>query len=170
MITPEDLENARPQIRECNIVVFDTGKHNYYCEIRPRFLMSRCDNFWFGTTNKELGPMVDFGPKGPPFTCLGHYEESTGKLDVYYAGPNSTPEEPYFVPKRPDSPEGDGWLLSVVGRRGENRTDLVILDARELSAGPVATLKMPCRIHEGFHGIWVPRQDNAGHGGDAPPN
>ena len=126
--------------------------------VDPRFLMSRCDNFFFGTTNKALGPMVEFGPKGPPFTCLGHYEESTGRLDFYYAGPNSTPEEPCFVPKSKDAAEGDGWLLSIVGRRAENRTDLVILDARNLSAGPVATLKMPCRIHEGFHGIWVPTE------------
>ena len=44
----------------------------------------------------------------------------------------------------------------MVGRRDENRTDLVILDARNLSQGPVAIVKFPCRVHEGFHGIWVP--------------
>jgi len=44
----------------------------------------------------------------------------------------------------------------MAGRRAENRTDFVILDALNLSAGPVATIKLPCRGHEGFHGIWVP--------------
>ena len=24
------------------------------------------------------------------------------------------------------------------------------------ATGPVATVKFPCRVHEGFHGIWVP--------------
>jgi carotenoid cleavage dioxygenase-like enzyme len=43
-----------------------------------------------------------------------------------------------------------------VGRRHENRTDLVILDAQDIAAGPVATVKFPCRVHEGFHGCWVP--------------
>ncbi|WP_315778570.1 MULTISPECIES: carotenoid oxygenase family protein [unclassified Bradyrhizobium] len=123
--------------------------------IDQRFAMSRVRHFWFGTNNPKLGPMLPFGPKGPPFTCLGHFDEETGKLDFYYAGPDSSPEEPCFVPRTADAPEGDGWLLSIVGRRAENRTDLVILDARNLSAGPVATIRFPCRVHEGFHGIWV---------------
>jgi carotenoid cleavage dioxygenase-like enzyme len=60
------------------------------------------------------------------------------------------------VPRRGSQIEGDGWLLSIVGRREENRADLVILDARHLSRGPVAIIKFPCRVHEGFHGIFVP--------------
>ncbi len=123
--------------------------------IDPRFAMSRARHYWFGTNNPKLGPMLPFGPKGPPFTCLGHFDEASGNLDFYYAGPNSSPEEPYFVPRSADAAEGDGWLLSMVGRRAENRTDLVILDALHLSRGPVAIVKFPCRVHEGFHGTWV---------------
>ncbi|CCD96067.1 Lignostilbene-alpha,beta-dioxygenase isozyme III [Bradyrhizobium sp. ORS 375] len=123
--------------------------------IDPRFAMGRARHYWFGTNNPKLGPMLPFGPKGPPFTCLGHFDERTGALDFYYAGPDSSPEEPYFVPRRADAAEGDGWLLSMVGRRAENRTDLVILDALHLSRGPVAVVKFPCRVHEGFHGTWV---------------
>ncbi|HEX8300703.1 carotenoid oxygenase family protein [Sphingomonas sp.] len=121
-----------------------------------RYLTRRTRHFWFGTSNPELGPMLPRGPKGPPFTCLGHFDAQTGALDFFYAGPDSSPEEPVFVPRSLDAEEGDGWLLSVVGRRAQNRTDLVILDARDLGAGPVATIKFPCRIHEGFHGIWIP--------------
>ena len=122
-----------------------------------RFLTRKIRHFWFGTSNTELGPMLEWGPKGPPFTCLGHYDDRTGKLDYFYAGPHSAPEEPVFVPRSATAREGEGWLLSVVGRRAENRADLVILDALRLSAGPVATIRFPARIHEGFHGIWVPR-------------
>ena len=60
------------------------------------------------------------------------------------------------MPRSPTAPEGDGWLLTIVGRRAQNRTDLVILDAGNIAAGPVATIRMPCRLHEGFHGTWVP--------------
>ncbi len=123
--------------------------------IDPRYAMKRATQFWFGTSNTALGPMLPPGPKGPPFTCLGHYDETADKLDFFYAGANSSPEEPYFVPRSADAPEGHGWLLTMVGRRAENRTDLVILDARHLSRGPVATIKFPCRVHEGFHGTWV---------------
>ena len=124
--------------------------------VDPRFLMRRNRHFWFGTNNPALGPMLEWGPKGPPFTCIGHFDDGTGRLAFWYAGPDSAPEEPLFVPRRADAAEGDGWLLSVVGRRDENRSDLVILDALDIAAGPVATVRMPCRIHEGFHGTWVP--------------
>ena len=96
--------------------------------IDPRFAMQRTNHFFFGTFNPALGPMLPLASKGPPFTCLGHFNEAKDELKFYYAGPNAAPEEPCFVPKSPDAPEGDGWLLSMVGRRSENRTDLVILD------------------------------------------
>jgi carotenoid cleavage dioxygenase-like enzyme len=121
-----------------------------------RFATRQVRHFWFGASNTDLGPMLPFGPKGPPFTCLGHFDAVTGELDYYYAGPDSSPEEPIFVPRSADAEEGDGWLMTMVGRRAENRTDCVILDARNLSAGPVAVIKFPCRVHEGFHGCWVP--------------
>jgi carotenoid cleavage dioxygenase len=124
--------------------------------IDPRYAMRRTRHFWFGTNNPSLGPMLPWGPKGPPFTCLGHYDEAADKLNFFYAGPDSAPEEPHFVPRSADAPEGDGWLLTMVGRRAENRTDLVILDALHLDRGPVAVLKFPCRVHEGFHGVFVP--------------
>jgi carotenoid cleavage dioxygenase-like enzyme len=127
--------------------------------IDQRYLTYRTEHFWFGTTNTQFGPMLEVGPKGPPFTCLGHWNARSGELDYYYAGPHSAPEEPVFVPRSPDAAQGEGWLLSMVGRRSENRTDLVILDALKLSAGPVATIRFPMRLHEGFHGIWVPSTD-----------
>lgn len=123
--------------------------------IDARFATRHARHYWFGTNNPALGPMLPWGPKGPPFTCLGHYDEVQDRLDFWYAGPDAAPEEPCFVPRSADAEEGDGWLLSMVGRRAENRTDLVVLDARNLSKGPVAVVKFPCRVHEGFHGIWI---------------
>lgn len=123
--------------------------------IDPRYAMTRNRHFWFGTNHPARWPMLPRGPKGPPFTCLGHHDDQTGQLDFWYAGPDSAPEEPHFVPRSADAPEGEGWLLSMVGRRAENRTDLVILDALRLEQGPVAIVRMPYRIHEGFHGTWV---------------
>jgi carotenoid cleavage dioxygenase len=123
--------------------------------IDPRYLTKRTRHFWFGTNNPAKWPMLEWGPKGPPFTCVAHCDEAAGKVNFWYSGPDSSPEEPIFVPRSPDATEGDGWLLTIVGRRAENRTDLVILDAKNLEAGPVAIVKFPCRVHEGFHGVWA---------------
>jgi carotenoid cleavage dioxygenase-like enzyme len=127
--------------------------------IDPRHAMQRNRHFYFGTFNPALGPMLPLGPKGPPFNCLGHYDEAEDRLRFFYAGEQSAPEEPCFVPRSPAAPEGDGWLLTLVGRRAENRTDLVILDAQHIDRGPVAIVKFPCRVHEGFHGIFVPASE-----------
>ncbi len=123
--------------------------------VDPRYAMKRARQFYFGTSNPSLGPMLPLGPKGPPFTCLGHFDEAKNKLNFFYAGADAAPEEPCFVPDPNDPREGQGWLLTMVGRRAENRTDLVILDAANIERGPVTVVKFPCRVHEGFHGIWV---------------
>ncbi len=45
-------------------------------------------------------------------------------------------QEPVFVPKSPDSPEGDGYILTAVDRFAEKRTDLLILDGNDVSNRP----------------------------------
>jgi carotenoid cleavage dioxygenase-like enzyme len=146
-----DLDSASPEFRIQRLI----NQIGEMPAIDPRFAMKRARHFWFGTNNPAIGPMLPWGPKGPPFTCVGHFDEAANQLNFWYAGPDSAPEEPHFVPRSPDAPEGDGWILTMVGRRAENRTDLVILDALHLDRGPVAVVKFPYRVHEGFHGVWV---------------
>ena len=70
-------------------------------------------------------------------------------------GPTCFTSEPIFVPRSPQSPEGEGFLLAVVYRHEENRSDLLILDAENVEDKPLATLKLPHRVPYGFHGNWV---------------
>jgi carotenoid cleavage dioxygenase-like enzyme len=63
--------------------------------------------------------------------------------------------EPVFVPRRPDAPEGDGWILAVAWRAAERRSDLIVLDTDGIGHGPVATVHLPHRVPFGFHGNWV---------------
>ncbi|WP_037821295.1 carotenoid oxygenase family protein, partial [Streptomyces sp. NRRL B-3229] len=79
----------------------------------------------------------------------------TGETAFWAPGEHAAPEEPVFVPKSADAAEGEGYLLSLVGRRDQNRHDLAILDALDIAAGPIATVKIPFRLRYGFHGTWV---------------
>jgi carotenoid cleavage dioxygenase len=63
--------------------------------------------------------------------------------------------EPVFVPRTPDAPEGDGWLLTVAWRAGHRRSELLVLDTQDIGAGPVARVPLPDRVPFGFHGNWV---------------
>ena len=64
--------------------------------------------------------------------------------------------EPVFVPRPSAVAEDDGWVLVCVYRQASDRTDVVVLDAANLAAGPLATVALPRRIPAGFHGAWVP--------------
>ena len=123
--------------------------------IDPRYLMQRGSQFYFGTNNPALGPMLEWGPKGPPFTCLGHFDEIGNSIKFWYAGRDSSPEEPYFVPRSADAPEGDGWIVQVCNRLDEARSDLLIFDALDIAKGPLATVHIPIRLRFGLHGNWV---------------
>ena len=57
------------------------------------------------------------------------------------------------MPRSADAPEGDGWLVAVVYRGAEDRSDFVVFDAG-VAAGPIATAKVPRRVPFGFHGNW----------------
>jgi len=51
------------------------------------------------------------------------------------------------------SSEDDGWLLSFVYEPRRDASDLVIVDAAELTTQ--AVIELPTRVPFGFHGTWV---------------
>ncbi|WP_462409750.1 carotenoid oxygenase family protein [Neobacillus sp. Marseille-QA0830] len=87
--------------------------------------------------------------------CLGHVDLATGKEQIYFCGPESTLQEPTFIPKSDNAAEGEGYLVALVNRYDEMRSDLVVLDAQHLNDGPVARVKLPIRLRQGLHGSWV---------------
>jgi carotenoid cleavage dioxygenase len=59
-----------------------------------------------------------------------------------------------FVPDRPDAAEDEGTLIGYVYNPETGRSDLVLLDAGTLE--DVATIHLPARVPQGFHGNWIP--------------
>jgi carotenoid cleavage dioxygenase len=90
------------------------------------------------------------------FDCIAHIDVKTGQKHVYEFPRGDAPGEPVFVPRTPDAAEGDGWLLTVVYRADENRSDLAVFDATNVSKGPIGLAHLPRRVPFGFHGNWRP--------------
>lgn len=88
------------------------------------------------------------------FVRLVRRETSTGALDVYDPGAGARPNESTFVPA--GDGEGEGWLVAYSWDRARDASDLIVLDALDLAAGPVARVHLPVRVPYGFHGTWVP--------------
>jgi carotenoid cleavage dioxygenase len=61
-----------------------------------------------------------------------------------------------FVPRRADANEGDGWVLSVIYRAQEARSDLAVFEATDIARGPVALAHLSSKVPAGFHGNWRP--------------
>jgi len=100
---------------------------------------------------ERAGPIMGFF-----FNTFLTMDMRTGKADTWFAGDTSSTQEPVFAPKSANAAEGEGYVMGIVNRRAENRSDLVILDAQRMSEGPVATIKIPVRLKYGIHGNWVP--------------
>jgi carotenoid cleavage dioxygenase-like enzyme len=62
--------------------------------------------------------------------------------------------EAIFVPKSDSAAEGEGYLLANVYNRSNDKSHLVILDAQNPSAGPLARAFLDHRVPFGFHGNW----------------
>lgn len=52
--------------------------------------------------------------------------------------------------------EDDGWVLSVGFDAELQRSELVLLDAADIEAGPIAVLPLASPVGYGIHGTWVP--------------
>lgn len=88
------------------------------------------------------------------YDSLACFDFVSGQRQLYTLPDGDVISEPVFVPRSTQAPEGDGWLLAVAWRAQEGRSDLLVLDAMQLAAGPVATVCLPHRVPFGFHGNW----------------
>lgn len=84
------------------------------------------------------------------------HDLQTGGRETYDEGPDVAFMEAVFVPREGATAEDDGWLMSYAYNRATDSSEVLILAATELAAGPVARIALPRRVPFGFHGNWVP--------------
>lgn len=84
--------------------------------------------------------------------CL---DTHTGTVTTHAIEPGDQNSEPVFVPDPSRSGEDGGWLLTCVYRHSSDTTDVLVLDAANLEAQPLATVHLPVRVPAGFHGAWI---------------
>lgn len=82
------------------------------------------------------------------------YDLESGGAEEYIHEGDAVSGEHVFAADPAGTNEDDGWLLSMVTDRGTENSELRVLDARDLSGGPVARVKIPRRVPLGFHANW----------------
>jgi carotenoid cleavage dioxygenase len=93
-------------------------------------------------------------PQGPRFDSVTLYDMVDGSERTHEYRDGEVTGEPVFAPDPSGTAENDGWIISMVSDAGGSHSDLVILDAHDMTE--TARVHMPRRVPFGFHGNWLP--------------
>lgn len=91
----------------------------------------------------------------PLFDGLIKCDLNTGNSQTHEFGQGRYGGEAVFVPRPAATDEDDGWLITFVYDTAEETSELVVVNAQDLTFEPVARVLIPQRVPYGFHGSWV---------------
>ena len=116
---------------------------------------------WMPSINPQGGPPLAGGPVGTAFNCLLRVELTTGRVDAMGLEPSMAINEPVHIPSTKQ--DHNGWLMMVVDREvgSDYHSELWIVDADDIAAGPVAKVKVPVPLRPQVHGWWVSKAELA---------
>ena len=104
---------------------------------------------WMAVAGRERG--------NDPLQAIEKLDLHTGQRHVWSAAPRGFVSEPVMVPRSATGgaapAEDDGWVLVPVWNGARCASDLVILNASDLSEQ--AVLELPLAIPYGLHGSWA---------------
>ena len=89
------------------------------------------------------------------FGGLVKYDLLKGTRERHSHGQGRMGGEGVFVPRPDAKAEDEGWLVTYVHDAANGKSEMVIVDARDFTAAPVARVKLPARVPYGFHGTWI---------------
>ncbi len=115
--------------------------------VNERFLGRKTRYGYAAKMTKSSVPLMD---------GLIKYDFSSGKSQTHQFGAGCYGGEAVFVPRPGATDEDDGWLMTFVYDAGKETSELVIVNAQDLSNTPVARVLIPQRVPFGFHGTWIP--------------
>ncbi|KIJ61011.1 hypothetical protein HYDPIDRAFT_97571 [Hydnomerulius pinastri MD-312] len=128
-------------------VTVHTAEHDHSCDlpvINPRFL-TKPSRYIYGVCDRDMSTFFD---------GIVKYDSQT-HTPTYWSVQGHNPGEPIFVADPEGTEEDDGMLLSVVLDGYEEKSYLLVLDARTMKE--VGRASMECVVGFGFHGIYHPQ-------------
>ncbi|KAK6129894.1 hypothetical protein DH2020_036365 [Rehmannia glutinosa] len=77
-------------------------------------------------------------------------------------GPGCSGGEPFFVSREPNNPtadEDDGYLVTYVHDKNTDESKFLVMDAKSPTLDIIAAVKLPQRVPDGFHGLFLSESD-----------
>ncbi|MBD2438356.1 carotenoid oxygenase family protein [Nostoc sp. FACHB-110] len=103
----------------------------------------------YGYVNKSADTSV------PLFEGIIKYDFSSNKSQIHEFGKGRYGGESVFVPSPSATAEDDGWLMTFVHDETANTSELLVVNAQNITDEPVARVLIPQRVPYGFHAAWV---------------
>lgn len=134
-----DLSTGRTREEHLDSRNLEFGTFNqHYAGVPARYLYS---------TTAEPGWFL--------FNGVVKHDLVTGDSSSLSFGPDRYGSEAPFAPRENPSSEDDGYLVSFVTDLALGRSECVLIDARDIAAGPVCRIILPHQISSGTHATWA---------------
>ncbi|MEM7098596.1 MAG: carotenoid oxygenase family protein [Pseudomonadota bacterium] len=88
------------------------------------------------------------------FSGLVKHDLESGESWSLAFGDNRFGSEAPFAPRINAQDEDDGYLVSFITDMNEDRSECILVDAKDIEAGPVCRVILPHRISSGTHAAW----------------
>lgn len=89
------------------------------------------------------------------FDGIHKYDLVSGACQTHRYAPGWFGSEAAFAPRVGGTDEDDGYLTVFVTEAATGRSEVQVLDARDITRGPLARVVLPCRVPAGFHATWA---------------
>ena len=161
------------------------GQHKGFETLDMNVLQARLHRWRFNlstgaTTEEQLSdrcaefPMINGRHAGRPyrytysarctqglfaFDALVKHDAVTGAEELIEFPTGTYISETVMAPRVGSSSEDDGYLVTFTSDMENDRSECVVLDAADPSAGPVCSIRLPERISSGTHATWASTAD-----------
>ncbi|KAJ6750878.1 hypothetical protein OIU85_001417 [Salix viminalis] len=120
----------------------------------------RKQRYVYGTLLDSIAKVtgiVKFDLHSEPEPGKGKIEVGGNVKGIFDLGPGRFGSEAVFVPSKPGttSEEDDGYLIFFAHDENTGKSSVNVIDAKTMSADPVAVVELPHRVPYGFHAFFV---------------
>jgi carotenoid cleavage dioxygenase-like enzyme len=121
--------------------------------VADKDLMQPYDVVYYATVDPSLGPPKLQGPVGAGFNSLIRLETGSGRLTSWDLGNDWTVNEPIHIASKQSG--HDGYLALIIDDHTKYLSEIALLEAGDITKGPIARIKLPIRLRPQVHGNWI---------------
>ncbi|BAZ04759.1 carotenoid oxygenase family protein [Calothrix sp. NIES-3974] len=115
----------------------------------------RINENWLGRPNRYGYTSKMAGDRLPLFTGIIKHDLQQNRQYIHEFGSGRFGGEAVFAPRPGATQEDEGWLITFVYDSHQDCSELLVVNAQDMTGEPVARVILPQRVPYGFHGIWL---------------